>query len=141
MVILVALHAGSMAQNTKSQGLTAASVWVNQVGSLLSINSIDANGLLTGTYINKEAGYGCQNSSYPVTGFVYGTVISFTVNWQNSVETCNSITSWTGFYFNGQISTLWQLVVSGSTSTSQIVQGSDTFTWSSVVENKSLSKK
>jgi hypothetical protein len=48
--------------------------------------------------------------------------------WINSTESCHSITAWTGFYYNNEISTLWQLVADGTTSTSQISTGSDTFT-------------
>jgi hypothetical protein len=141
LVLFIALHNNLRAQDEQGSGLAALSVWVNQAGSTFSIDNIDSNGQITGTYINREAGYGCQNSSYPVTGWVFGTAITFTVIWENSVESCNSITSWTGFYYNSQISTLWQLVINGSTSTSQIIKGSDTFTRSSVIVNKSLANK
>jgi hypothetical protein len=128
-----------------AQELTAMSAWVNQEGSTLYINGISAQGELTGTYINRSAGYGCQNSPYPVNGWVYGTAISFSTKWQNSVESCNSITSWSGFYTNvggqGKITTLWQLVINGTSSPSQILKGQDVFSQSSTIENKSLSLK
>lgn len=127
------------AQASSNEGLTTLSAWNNQSGSTLYIESIDPNsGLLTGTYINKASGYGCQNHPYPVTGWVYGTAITFTTNWKSSGESCNSITSWTGFYDKGKITTLWQLVINGSTSTSQILQGEDVFTRDAMEENKSL---
>jgi hypothetical protein len=128
-----------------AQELTAMSAWVNQEGSTLYINGISAQGELTGTYINRAAGYGCQNSPYPVNGWVYGTAISFSTKWQNSVESCNSITSWSGFYTNvggqGKITTLWQLVINGTSSPSQIIKGQDVFSQTSAIENKSLSLK
>jgi len=127
----------AIADDHKSS-LSAVSAWTNQSGSTLYINTIDANGLLSGTYINREAGYGCQNIAYPVTGWVYGTAITFTTTWESQSESCNSITAWTGFYAQGQITTLWQLVINGSTSPSQILKGSDVFTSSTKVENKSL---
>jgi len=43
------------------------SAWNNQSGSTLIINSIDSTGLITGTYVNRAPGYGCQNIPYPVT--------------------------------------------------------------------------
>jgi hypothetical protein len=107
--------------------VTANSAWTNQSGSTLYIDSIGSNGQLTGTYINRAQGYGCQNISYPVTGWVYGTAITFTTIWQSTTQSCNSITAWTGFYYQGNIQTLWQLVINGSSARSQIVQGSDTF--------------
>lgn len=58
--------------------IQAMSAWTNQSGSTLYINSIASNGQLTGTYINRAAGYGCQNTPYPVTGWIYGSAITFT---------------------------------------------------------------
>ncbi len=109
-------------------GVAALSAWTNQSGSTLYIDSIDTSGKLTGHYINRAAGYGCQNIAYPVTGWVYGTAITFTTLWQSSTVSCNSITAWTGFLYQGQINTQWQLVINGSTSPQQIVKGSDLFT-------------
>ena len=126
------------ADNKQSASLQALSAWTNQSGSTLYIDTIDSNGLLTGTYINRAAGYGCQNIPYPVTGWVYGTAITFTTIWKSTTESCNSITAWTGFYYRGKISTLWQLTINGSTNTSQILQGKDVFIPSNVLENKSL---
>lgn len=121
--------------------LQASSAWTNQSGSTLYIDAIDPTGKITGHYINRAAGYSCQNISYPVTGWVYGTALTFTTIWESVTESCNSITAWTGFLnAQGQIATLWQLVINGSTSTSQIVQGSDVFTYSSKVYKKSLLK-
>lgn len=118
--------------------LSALSAWTNQSGSTLYIDTIDSNGLLTGTYINRAAGFSCQNISYPVTGWVYGTAITFNTLWQSTAESCNSITAWTGFYYQGQLSTLWQLVINGSTNTSQIITGTDTFKPATRVSNRSL---
>ncbi len=100
--------------------LEALSAWTNQSGSTLYIDAIDSNGLLKGTYINRASGYGCQNISYPVTGWVYGTTITFNTLWESTTESCSSITAWTGFLYQGQINTLWQLVINGSNSTSQM---------------------
>lgn len=122
----------------EAAALTALSSWTNQNGSTLYIDNIGSNGQLTGTYINRAPGYRCQNIPYPVTGWVYGTAITFTVNWKSSVESCNSISAWTGFLYQGQIQTLWQLVLNDSSSTSQIEKGTDTFRPNATLEHKTL---
>ena len=127
-------------------GITAAyadsiptpSAWDNKAGSTLTINSISSTGLITGSYINRAPGYGCQNIAYPVTGWAYGTAISFNTIWQSALESCNSITAWTGSLYQGKMSTLWSLTINGSSSTVQIVRGHDTFTQVKKVVNKSL---
>lgn len=139
VAMFVLAFAGAAAGQTATQ-MTALSGWTNQSGSTLYIDAVDGTGKMTGHYINRAAGFACQNIAYPVTGWIYGTAITFSVKWQSSTESCNSLTAWTGFYANGKISTLWQLVVNGSTSTSQILQGSDVFSPSFVTNHPSLAK-
>jgi hypothetical protein len=140
VIILMLISALAYSSEIKSgpDVLTAASAWTNQDGSTLYIDSVGSNGQLTGTYINRAPGYSCQNISYPVTGWIYGTAITFTTIWQSSTESCNSITAWTGFYYNGQIVTLWQLTINGSTRISQIITGNDVFSPTSRIEKKSI---
>lgn len=138
LAFLLSLANAASAHEAKKQAIQALSAWTNQSGSTFYIDSVAPSGQLTGHYINRAQGYGCQNTAYPATGWIYGTAITFTVDWINATEACNSITSWTGFYYNGQITTLWQLVVNGSTSTSQIIQGSDVFKPDTQVKRKSL---
>ncbi len=138
VIVSVLFSISAYADSNQPTILQALSAWTNQSGSTLYIDTIGSNGLLTGTYINRAQGYGCQNISYPVTGWVYGTAITFNTIWQSTTESCNSITAWTGFYHQGAISTLWQLTINGSTSSSQILQGNDTFKPSTSVINKSL---
>jgi len=121
-----------------SESFQALSAWTNQSGSTLYIENIAKDGQVTGSYINRAQGYGCQNIAYPVTGWVYGTAIVFTVNWKSTIESCNSITAWSGFLYQGEIKTLWQLTVNGSSSTSQILKGSDTFTSGTMKSHNSL---
>lgn len=128
----------AFADTASKPSIQALSAWTNQSGSTLYIDAVSPNGQITGHYINRAQGYNCQNISYPVTGWVYGTAITFTTLWQSTAESCNSITSWTGFYYNGQISTLWQLVINSSTNTNQIIQGSDVFTPNVLRDKKSL---
>ena len=105
----------------QSSSIPAPSVWENKSGSTLQIDSIASDGLMTGSYINRAAGYGCQNISYPVTGWADGTALTFNTLWESIAESCNSITAWAGLLDQGQISSLWNLTINGSTSTSQIV--------------------
>ena len=123
-----------------AQTIPVPSIWTNQRGSTLYLDAITANGQITGHYINRAQGTFCQNVSFPLVGWVYGNGITFTVKWQNPIESCNSITSWTGFLNQGNINTLWQLVVNGSTSTQQIMQGSDIFTPLQSLTRKSLTQ-
>jgi len=131
----------ALALDAQKQAIQTLSAWTNQSGSTLYIDSVSSTGQIAGHYINRAAGYGCQNTAYPATGWIYGTAITFTVNWENAEESCNSITSWTGFYNQGVITTLWQLVVNGSTSTSQIIQGEDVFKATEQKKSKSLKLK
>jgi Avidin family len=134
-------HATKAMEAATEPSVAALSAWTNQSGSTLYIDAIAPSGQITGHYINRAQGFGCQNISYPVTGWTYGTSITFTVKWQSSTQSCNSITSWTGFFYNGKITTLWQLVVNGSTNPNQILQGSDVFTRTQAVEHPSLQLK
>lgn len=89
--------------------------WVSKnYHSIFRITSVSKNGLLIGTYQNQAPQYPC-NSIYLVTGWLYGDVISFTTKWQNSIESCNSITIWIGKLnvASDQISVNWDLVRDG----------------------------
>lgn len=127
------------------QAITAPSVWENQSGSYLYIDQIKPDGQLVGHYINNDTHFHCVGTPYPLTGWVIsGTnTITFTVKWDNSYANCQSLTSWTGFLNSegSRITTLWQLVSNGTTSTRQIVQGSDTFVRVSSKSHASLAKK
>lgn len=107
------------------------SAWENELGSTLYIEDISSEGKITGVYINMGQEYGCQNTPYPVTGWIMenGRALTFMVKWQNAVENCHAVTTWTGFLSSdgNTLTTLWQMVVNGTTSTSQILQGEDAF--------------
>ena len=142
--LLFSLSACADSSNTDSSStsILVPSSWVNQDSSTLSITSVDSTGQITGIYINGAAGYNCQNIVYPVTGWIYGTAITFDTKWESTIESCNSITSWAGFLYQGEISTFWNLTLNGSTSTSQIIQGKDTFTQiTTSVRTSLISKK
>ncbi len=123
LAILVTLVVGHGAVAVAQQPLAAGSVWVNQLGSTMTINSFGANGLITGSYVTAVGcGAGTQR---PLTGWYNGGATTFTVNFQE----CNSATSWTGNFGPQGISivTLWQLAVSGEPTWESILAGADTF--------------
>ncbi|MHA1152691.1 MAG: avidin/streptavidin family protein [Alphaproteobacteria bacterium] len=106
------------------QPLAASSVWVNELGSTMTIQTVGSDGLITGTYVTTV---GCGAGKVrPLRGWYNGGAITFTVNWQE----CNSLTSWTGNITSSgvTIATLWQLSVSGPAQWDSIVAGADTFT-------------
>lgn len=96
-------------------------LWVNQIGSQLSISKVAADGGLSGSYRSSS---GTDGDSFPLIGWTNhapanensdnARVIAFTVNWGRN----GSITSWSGVCAvkNGTptISTLWHLVRSNS---------------------------
>lgn len=123
------------------ESLKGHTIWVNARGSQMSI-SVSSSGRVSGSYINRDGNYSCQNTPYPISGWVDGTAISFSVQWDNRFENCNSVSGWTGFFdaASGEIETKWNLSVSGSTDPSQILAGTDTFSLVRKAETAALSK-
>ena len=68
----------------------------------------------------------------------YGDSITFNTIWHSASASCNSITAWTGFLYQGKISSLWSLTINGSSNTSQIIRGNDTFIQVKKLVDKSL---
>jgi hypothetical protein len=107
--------------------LTAGSSWVNELGSVLTINNIASNGLMSGTYVTNV---GCDaGQPQPMTGWYYsgqtGGAMTFSVIWQG----CNTVTSWSGQYnySNSNIQTLWYLAAASAPAWNGINAGADTF--------------
>jgi len=128
VAIAAAIMLGAALMPAQAQTkLTAGSSWVNQLGSVLTINDIASNGLMTGTYVTNV---GCDaGQPQPMTGWYYGGgtggAITFSVNWQG----CNTVTSWSGQYnySNGQFQTLWYLTAASAPVWNGITAGTDTF--------------
>ncbi len=127
MIVCWALLCASPQAAQAQAKLTAGSSWVNELGSVLTINTVAANGLMTGTYVTKV---GCDaGRPQPMTGWYYGGssggAITFSVNWQS----CNSVTSWSGQYnySNNSFQTLWYLTAAAAPTWNGITAGTDTF--------------
>ena len=132
IAVLFLSHAAMAGKNT----LTAGSVWINQSGSTITFTSVDpTNGQLSGFYINNAKGYSCQGIPYQVTGYTYGTLISWSVNWRNAYQDCQSMTGWTGFYdpSSGTFKTSWNLVFNN-----KISDGNDVFKPVSLLKTQGL---
>ena len=104
--------------------LPAPSQWTNELGSVMTIDSVDSTGFVTGSYVTA-AGCG-QGVQKPLVGWYNGGAFTFTVDWQE----CDSLTVWSGnLDSTGQtIPTLWHLVISGTPQWNSTLAGTDTFT-------------
>ncbi len=129
ILLLLVLYSGvfSVSFAEEERVILALSSWDNQAGSTLHIESINDKGLMKGTYTNRAKGYGCQNIPYPMTGWLNGTAITFTVKWQHPQESCGSLTAWTGFIKEGQIITMWQIVNDATEAKESVFKGEAIF--------------
>ncbi|MCJ7993567.1 hypothetical protein J5N58_02950 [Rhizobium cremeum] len=111
--------------------VSTSTTWQNQSGSTMTI-TVDSNDQVSGQYINRASGTGCQNSPYPISGRVDGNFIAFAVAWDNGTENCNSVTGWAGYaQASGstiEIVTQWNLAYQGGGGPA-IEQGKDLFTY------------
>jgi hypothetical protein len=84
-------------------------IWTNQHGSTLTIRAIAPDGSFTGSFVNRSRGP-CDNERYPVTGWIDGEKVSFTVRWVNAKSNCEAITSWTGYLDHRGVLARWIFV-------------------------------
>jgi hypothetical protein len=124
---VVALLAAMPARAQQQPQAQVVGAWTNQSGSTLYIDSVAPGGMVTGRYINRAAGFACQNTAYPVTGWLNGTAITFSVIWTNSTQSCNSVTGWTGSFDLSftTLSTNWVIARNGSR---ELTTGQSVFT-------------
>ncbi len=95
--IVAGILTATPAAVAQDNALATASSWVNQNGSVMSF-SLMANGTISGTYVNNAPGFQCQGTPYPLTGFINGNTIAWSVQWNNANQNCNSVTAWGGYY-------------------------------------------
>ena len=104
--IALALPLLACSADAKDVAPDVRGVWANERGS--SVTFIETAGLLTG-YYNTQLGNPDPASRFPLTGFIEGDQLTFTVNFKGY----GSLTSWTGQIgedADGQyIRTLWHL--------------------------------
>ena len=108
-IATIALIAGAVSC-AYAKDIMPNTVWKNDRGSDLTITDISTDGVLTGIYVNRAAGFKCKNTPYPVSGYVYGDKIVFSVRWKNATEDCAALTTWAGYLSNGRLVADWMLV-------------------------------
>jgi hypothetical protein len=109
------------------QAAAAAHGWVNQSGSVMNF-TLAAGGIISGSYINNAPGTGCQGTAYPLTGWVYGNTIAWSVAWTNATASCNSVTAWAGYYDPNTSAILTQWSLAYQTGSGGAIQrGGDVF--------------
>jgi len=97
---------------TEAYSQNVSGKWINELGSMLVIDSIRADHTIQGRYLSSS---GVDGKIFPLFGFINkiesGNIgISFTVHWGEY----GSITSWTGYLSSNDadpyIKTMWHLV-------------------------------
>jgi len=104
--ISLALLLLACSADAKDSTPDVSGVWVNERGSAVTFTN--NNGLLSG-YYNTQLGNPDPASRFPLTGFIEGDQVTFTVNFKGY----GSLTSWTGQISEDEtgpyIRTLWHL--------------------------------
>ncbi|MCG8435844.1 MAG: avidin/streptavidin family protein [Gammaproteobacteria bacterium] len=67
--------------------------WINQNGSILEL--VENEGVITGVYCSRK-GRAVSGKQYPIHGVLNGDVLSFHVDWKDSEDNLESITSFSG---------------------------------------------
>jgi avidin family protein len=116
---LLALPTAATAQSPAPQ-----TTWANDHAQFV-IQSIDADGRLAGTYTNHGAGFGCAGRAFPVTGWIDGDMVSFTVH-RKEPANCTTIQAWTGFVREGQLLVEY-LAVATEGGRTGLIKGSDRY--------------
>ena len=93
-VVLMGLSASAYAQ-------TPSAVWANDHARLV-IQSVDGDGKLTGTYENFAGNLACSGSTFPVTGWIDGDRMTFSVR-RKDPRNCTSVQAWTGYVASGEL--------------------------------------
>ena len=98
LVLCIGLLAVPIA--ARAQSLVPQTTWVND-HARLAIQSIDADGKLTGRYENIGPNFSLEQE-FPVTGWVDGERISYAVRRKNPAN-CSSVQAWTGYIRGGEL--------------------------------------
>jgi hypothetical protein len=103
----------------------APSIWINQSNSILEIESIDANGVIRGSFTNHKQGTECLAVAYPVEGHVLASGLFFAVTF----PPCFTVTTWQGTFSGNVIQTNYTYdYPDWSTGNMTPATGSDVFT-------------
>jgi hypothetical protein len=110
--------------------VTAPSTWVNDKGSVMSIQTLDtSSSKFAGTYVNKATGFYCQGQPYEMEGSFKANKVDFYVNWKSgTAPNCKTITIWNGRIAGNKITTRWKLYYVGTDWSFHKLTGRDVFT-------------
>ncbi len=109
-----------------AQSFQPNATWTNQHGSSLTIQAIAPDGSFTGSFLNRSPGP-CGNQRFPVSGWIDGQKVSFTVRWANASADCEAITSWTGYRGRSGVLARWLFVHFNRNGTPILTSGTDIF--------------
>lgn len=98
-------------------------VWANDHARFV-VQSVAPDGRLTGTYENGSS-FACGGVAYPVTGWIDGDRISYTVLRKDS-RGCGAMQTWTGFFNAGEL-VVQYLDLFSKGGENSIVSGSDRY--------------
>lgn len=128
LLIFALLSLPSISQNCTS----LRGGWINELGSVLQIDSVTFDGQILGLYKSSS---GVDGRIFPLQGWINSSSdqpeeinITFSVIWGRDY---GSITSWTGYCYaeggKSKIKTIWHLVRSGKD-----------FDWERIITNSSV---
>jgi len=80
--------------------------WVNELGSEMTINKVNPDGLVTGSYTNSA---GECRGTFDLVGRTNLPSFGFVVSWTNNSVKCSSVTAWSGQLQKDKIVTTWLL--------------------------------
>jgi hypothetical protein len=116
---------GSMTSSFAQTAPPAPSIWKNQSNSILEIESVDASGVIKGSFTNHKVNTDCLGVAYPVEGHILPTGLFFAVTF----PPCFTVATWQGTFSGNTIQTNYMYdYVDGTTGNMTPVSGSDTFT-------------
>ena len=93
----------------------------------MTVDQLASDGTFTGTYVNKAAGFSCQNEIMAVRGITAASLVTFWVRWKNANVDCQSITTWVGSVSGDTLRTEWNLVYVNFAGNAAYARGSDDF--------------
>jgi len=104
------------------------STWTSIEGSILTIENIeDQTHKITRYFITKAEDYPCKNIPYPVTGWLYGSILTFSVMWKDQKESCGAVTTWIGYIEQNRITAVWKLIDHNMVDLSETFESTDYF--------------
>ncbi|WP_197031631.1 avidin/streptavidin family protein [Mesorhizobium ciceri] len=112
-----------------AQTLPVPSTWINERGSVLTVQSVDASsGKILGNFTNNAPNTACLGTpGFDLAGKIENDDVKLYVTFKNQSMDCRTITLWTGKLAGDKITTIWELVYLTPDGFSTAT-GSDTFT-------------